>query len=224
MTLLPGERPFSLRLGRKIYRVVPSITFFAVPNRALPSPHRRKHHLVNTNALSLDDSIALLDYSSYDLPKIMAEIEELETCLSDSPDKGRRRKIIRILVKAIMFYNVIPKEIALELLTHNTTYATKLVVPDDALDKEALRIRVSAKVLPPSLQINFFSKVVKSNIGTKNGVIHVVNHPVLPPPSIFQEIFLTPRIFGAVVSLPLNTIFPSCSRFLDRHPVFNGLV
>jgi hypothetical protein len=192
----------------------PSITFFAVPNRALRPPHRRKHHPGKIDALFFDDPTAVLEtYSSYDLPDIMAEIEELESCLNDGPDKERRKKFIRILVKAILLYNVIPKDIALESLTHNTTYATKLIVPDNALDKEALRVRVSAKVLPPSIAINFFSKVVRPNIGAKNGIIHVVNHPVLPPPSIFQELFLAPRIFGAVVSHPHKFIFLSSHSF-----------
>lgn len=139
-------------------------------------------------------------YASYDLPEIVAEIEELENCPDDDPDKERRKKFIKILVKAILSYHVIPKGIDIETLTYNTTYATNLVIPDDALDKEALRVRVSTRLLPPSVRINFFSTVVKPNIGTKNGIIHVVNHPLLPPPSIFQEIFLAPRIFGAVVS------------------------
>lgn len=196
-----------------------------MPNRALRPPHRRKHHPGKIDALSLDDPTAVLEtYSSYDLPDIMAEIEELESCLNYGPDEERRKKFIRILVKAILLYNVIPKEIALESLTHNTTYATKLVVPDNALDKEALRVRVSAKVLPPSISINFFSKVVRPNIGAKNGIIHVVNHPVLPPPSIFQELFLAPRIFGAVVSHLYKFISPKFLYFLDRHLVFSGLI
>ena len=174
-----------------------------MPNRALRPPHRRKHHPVKIDALSLqvdNPAVVLETYSSYNLPDILAEIEELENCFNDGPDDERRKKFIRILVKAILLYNVIPNEIALESLAHNTTYATKLIIPDNALDKEALRVRVSAKILPPSIAINFFSKVVRPNIGAKNGIIHVVNHPVLPPPSIFQELFLAPRIFGAVVS------------------------
>jgi hypothetical protein len=169
----------------------------------LRPPHHRRHHRLNTTALSLEDPAALLEaYSSYDLPEVIAEIEELESRLTSDPgkDKERRRQFIRLLVKAILYYHVIPNAVDIESLTHNTTYATNLIVPDDALDKEALRVRVSTKVLPPSVQINFFSTVVKPNIGTKNGVIHVINHPLFPPPSIFQEIFLIPRIFGPVVS------------------------
>jgi hypothetical protein len=175
-----------------------SITFFAPPNRALRPPHGHKHHRAS---LSLDDPAPLLEaYTSYDLPQAIAEIEELETCLDPDKDKKRRKEIIKILVKAILYYHIIPKAIDVESLTHNTTYATNLVVPDNALDNQALRVRVSTKILPPSVRVNFFSTVVKPNVGAKNGVIHVINHPLLPPPSIFQELFLAPRMFGAIVS------------------------
>lgn len=176
------------------------ITFFAVPNHALQPPKRRKRHPSNLTAFSLDNSTVFEAYSSYKLPEIVAEIEELESYIRDDPDKEPRKKFIRILVKAILSYHVIPKRMDVVSLTHNTTYPTSLVIPDNALDQQALRVRVLPKLIPPSVHINFYSKVIKPNIGTENGIIHVLNQPLLPPPSIFQELFLAPRIFGAVAS------------------------
>lgn len=68
------------------------------------------------------------------------------------------------------------------------------------MDREALRIRVATSKLLPAIKINFLATIIKSDIGATNGIIHVVNHPLLPPPSIFQELFFFPRFFGAVTS------------------------
>jgi hypothetical protein len=202
-----------------------SITFFAVPNRALRPSEHRKRQSRNITSLSMDDPTALFEaYSSYDLSEIVAEIEELEHTLMDNPDQERRKKFIRILVKAILHYHIIPKGTDVVSLTHNTTYATNLVLSDNALDKQALRVRVSTKLIPPSIQINFFSTVVRPNIGAKNGIIHVINHALLPPPSVFQELFLMPRIFGAVVSHQHTSLVFYNSQFFNRHPVLNVLV
>jgi hypothetical protein len=189
-----------------------SVTFFATPDDGLRRPRRRKRHLGTLR--SLDDLSVLLEtYSHYDLPEIMAEAEDLDGFFDPSKDKERRKALIKMLVKAILFYHVVPKGTDIDSLTHNTTYATNLIVPDYALDHEALRVRVSTKIIPPSVQINFFSTVVKANIGAKNGVIHVINHPLFPPPSIFQELFLVPRIFGAVVSRYQTILFFSSYKF-----------
>jgi len=46
------------------------------------------------------------------------------------------------------------------------------------------------------LRINTFVEVTKRDIQAQNGVIHQINHPLLPPPSIFQETFLLPEVFS----------------------------
>lgn len=35
------------------------------------------------------------------------------------------------------------------------------------------------------------------------GVIHVISHPLLPPPSIFQELFMAPQVFSTLVCIML---------------------
>ena len=39
------------------------------------------------------------------------------------------------------------------------------------------------------------------------GVIHIVDHPVIPPPSIFQELFMFPHFFSTFVSLDMSLMF-----------------
>lgn len=182
-----------------------SITFFAPNNKALRRPHHRKRgHGHGLLSLTLSDPAAIPSdvYSSLDLSEIISGIEELEASLvdDDDPDKERRKKFIRILVRAILAYHILPHGLDGRQLIQNTTYATNLTIPDGALDKEPLRIRVGASKLLPAIKINFLVTVVKPDIGAKNGIIHVINHPLLPPPSIFREIFLFPNHFGSVVS------------------------
>lgn len=183
------------------------ITFFAPNNKALHLPHHRKprHGLIS---LALSDPAAIPSdiYSSFDLSEIFSEIEEFEASLVDDendPDKERRKKFIRILVRAILAYHILPQGLDAPQLARNTTYATNLTVPDGALDKEPLRIRVASSKLFPVIKINVLATVIKPDIGAKNGIIHVINHPLLPPPSIFQELFLFPPYFGGVVSLTI---------------------
>jgi uncharacterized surface protein with fasciclin (FAS1) repeats len=173
------------------------ITFFAPSNQALRPPHHRKIHHGHISSLALSHPAAVLS-ETYDLSEILSEIEELQ--VDDDPDKERRKKIIKILVRAILAYHVLPQGLDASQLTRNTTYATNLTIPDGALDKEALRIRVTTSKVFPAIKINLLATVVKSDIGAANGIIHVVNHPLLPPPSIFQELFLIPEFFGTVTS------------------------
>lgn len=149
----------------------------------------------------MDDSAATPEkFSSLKLADLIDAIDQVEA-EDDDEDKERRKKFIRILVRAVLSYHIIPQSIDATQLVQNTTYPTNLTIPDSALDKESLRIRVSTKLLPPSVRINFFSTVIKPDVKAKNGVIHVINHPLLPPPSIFQELFLVSRAFGTLVRL-----------------------
>jgi uncharacterized surface protein with fasciclin (FAS1) repeats len=184
------------------------ITFFSPDNKALRPrhPHHRKpHHGFISLALRDPAAVPSDVYSSLDLSEIISEIEELEASFIDesdnNPDKERCKKFIRILVRAILAYHILPQGLDVPQLVRNTTYATNLTIPDGALDKKPLRIRVGTSKLFPAIKINVLAAIVKPDIGAKNGIIHVINHPILPPPSIFQELFLFPHYFGTVVSL-----------------------
>lgn len=165
----------------------------------------------------MDDSAALLDaYASFDLADFVAEVEDIEASYGD--DKDHRKKFIEVIVRAILAYHILPQGFELDQLTQNTTFATNLTIPDGALDQEPLRIRVGVKAIPPSVNINLFSTVVKPDLRTKNGVIHVINRPLLPPPSIFQGLFLAPGTFGAVVSF-VTYISSTSLIFSRRRPL-----
>ncbi|KZP29961.1 FAS1 domain-containing protein [Athelia psychrophila] len=184
-----------------------SVTLFALPDSALQFPkhkkggHRHRHGLLS--ALSAEDPAALLDASqSLDLADVAAELDAIESASDDDDDekKERRRKIIKLIVRAILEYHILPQATDLGALLANTTHATNLTIPDGALDEEALRIRVGATLVPPAVRVNFYSTVVQPNVVAKNGVIHVLDRPLLPPPSIFQTLFLVPKHFASLSS------------------------
>jgi hypothetical protein len=66
--------------------------------------------------------------------------------------------------------------------------------------------------------VNFLTKVVRADVKAKNGIIHVINHPLLPPPTVFQELFLIPDVFSFVTSA-LQRV--GLTQALDLHWVHN---
>ncbi|KAF7971644.1 hypothetical protein HWV62_20684 [Athelia sp. TMB] len=174
-----------------------SITLFALPNSALKFP-KHKHGHRHGHDLSLS-ALPHLDPASVDLASAAAEIDALST-FDDHEEKERRKKFLALIVRALLQYHILPVRTSLPALLANTTHATALTIPDLALDGEALRVRVGTHLLPPSVNVNFLSRVVGHEVGARNGVVHVLSHPLLPPPSVFQTLFLVPKAFGTLTS------------------------
>ncbi|TFK25017.1 FAS1 domain-containing protein [Coprinopsis marcescibilis] len=119
----------------------------------------------------------------------------------DDDEKERRKRIFKFIVKSILEYHILPHgAYDIDGLGHNTTYETQFHVPS-LLGNHGQRVKVSQrfKKLQPRTWINFFSKVTDS-AKTDNGIIHVVRHPLLPPASIFQELFLAQHFFSTLTS------------------------
>ena len=127
----------------------------------------------------------------------------------DDPDKDkeRRKKIIKYIVNAVLQYHVLPYEANIDDLRYNTTYPTHLKVPV-AFGGHSQRVRVFNKYKKKKVQtfLNGRSKVVVSNVKAKNGLIHVVDHPIIPPGPVFQELFLFPHFFSTFVSCATTSI------------------
>lgn len=52
----------------------------------------------------------------------------------------------------------------------------------------------------PALKLNGYAKVLVSDRKASNGYFHTLNHPLLPPPSILDELFLFPDFFSTLTS------------------------
>jgi uncharacterized surface protein with fasciclin (FAS1) repeats len=176
-----------------------SITFFALPDSAFPKHGEKKggcHHL--------EDPAKALPGSGEELLLTLSEsLDELDGDDDGDDDderKKRWRKIIRKIIGAVITYHVLPQEVDWPGLLVNSTYATNLTLHDGSLDGEPLRIHVGQKLVPPAIVINYLSYVRGPQNLTSNGVIHAVNFPLFPPPSIFPGLFAFPEGFSTLTS------------------------
>lgn len=104
---------------------------------------------------------------------------------------------------------------------------------------ELLRVRVepSYQLLPfphPILLFNFYAKKEGPTVLAKNGVIHLINHPLLPPFTVLNDLFLAPQIFSTLTSsiqkvgldealLPPHSLVAAVMRELEHeHGVAEG--
>ncbi|KAK2467100.1 hypothetical protein APHAL10511_001358 [Amanita phalloides] len=177
------------------------LTFFAPDNKALR--YRPKQHAMSE--MHFDDSAPF-----YNLDNVLSGLENLDQSFSppfenddDSDDDGdwkeRKRRFFKMLLRAILEYHVLPRRLDVVSLGDKMTHPTHFVV-DQALGGNPQRIRTEQKSLPPILVVNFYSHIVRPDIKASNGLIHVVDHPLLPPPSVFQELFMASSHFSIFVS------------------------
>lgn len=168
------------------------ITFFAPNNEALKKP---KHHDGDDD----DDDDKVTSLSD------LAEAIEAEPWLlnsdddDDDKDKKRRKEIFKKIVHAVLQYHILPQDHTSAQLAQNSTVATILKPHDGSADGLARRIHVQKQLIPPALVLNFYAKIQSSN-EQKNGIIHELDHPLLPPGSIFDEIFLVSKYISTTSS------------------------
>ncbi|EGO21667.1 hypothetical protein SERLADRAFT_396828 [Serpula lacrymans var. lacrymans S7.9] len=169
------------------------ITFFAVPNKGLPRPRRPRHDEIAGN-VATDDGVAR------NLGELVLQVEELESSPLDDDEKEHRKKVIARIVRGILAYHILPEKTPYPKLLEYSTFQTNLTLKDGSLDYEPLRISVQSRNTPPRVQVNIVSEIIRPDVAAKNGVIHVITLPLLPPPSVFQELFLVPSAFSFVTS------------------------
>lgn len=77
-----------------------------------------------------------------------------------------------------------PSELGLDCITTSSTLFT----------------RADSLTPCPALKLNGYAKVLVSDRKASNGYFHTLNHPLLPPPSILDELFLFPDFFSTLTS------------------------
>ena len=166
------------------HRVI-SITFFAVPDKALQPPKRRKNA---SHKFGLDFHDAELDplYNSYaaelasssDEAELFATVESFvsyDMLAEDDTDKEQKKKIIKAIVTAVLKYHILPGVLHVETLATNNTYSTGLRLHEGSLDSESLRVRISSapRVLHPKVHVNFYTSILHPDVKTENGTFLV---------------------------------------------------
>ncbi|KAG0706402.1 hypothetical protein DFH29DRAFT_902154 [Suillus ampliporus] len=177
-----------------------SITFFAVPNAGIP--HREPSHGDDDCFLS-STSLAPKRGDerdiAHDLGHLVLQVEELDG-MPESRDKDHRKDALGRIIRGILAYHILPEKLDSAALVQNSTYATNLTLKDGSMDYQPLRLTVQSTVVPPRLRINTVVDVIRRDVEASNGVIHGINIPLLPPPSVFSEMFLVPEVFSYVTS------------------------
>ncbi|PBK96460.1 FAS1 domain-containing protein [Armillaria gallica] len=173
------------------------VTFFATPDWALRKPDEDTLQ----DLLRYSGDVMQAQPEMYDLSTAIHAYEELAAMESshDDSEKKRRRRFLRMLIRVILSYHIIPGEVGTQKLSEVSTYPTKLSLRF-AMHNEPQRIRVESSLIPPSTTVNFYSKVVSGNTQTMNGLIHVVNHPLIPPITAFRELYMAPTMFSIFTS------------------------
>jgi len=179
------------------------VTFFALPNWALQPPEGDKDK----------ELVPSQDSQEFGLGWA---INALEHAPSDTGCD--RKKLLRKFIQAILSYHILPNALDSTKLTQNITHLTKLLF-HGAYGDQPLRVRVEHVLLPPVTTINFYSKLVRANVDFSNGILHDLNHPLLPPPSVFQELFLLASKFSILTSALQRT---DLTEFVDLRPVQDG--
>jgi len=64
------------------------------------------------------------------------------------------------------------------------------------------------------VKLNFYAKVLVSDIQCSNGYLHTIDHPLLPPGSIFESAFLFPDTFATLTSAVQGL---DARKFLEWH-------
>lgn len=112
-----------------------------------------------------DDSTLALISQYRDLAEVVPLLEELDI---SGDDDDKRKKIFKIILRAILSYHILPgTAYGVPELTSNVTYPTNLRIPG-TFGGEPLRLRVTQSVVPPVVHVNFFTKIVR-NFKATNG-------------------------------------------------------
>ncbi|KAF9532376.1 FAS1 domain-containing protein [Crepidotus variabilis] len=178
------------------------LTFFAPPDEALRRPKRHEdRHARWASVIAYEDDAAGMSANRFseDLPGALDLLEDLDHPSWPS-DPKKRKAILKVIIRALLKYHIIPEDgYDSAQLGRNTTYATGLKV-SALFDAQPFRLRVEQKAILPLTTINFYARIIHPNIKATNGFIHAINHPLLPPPTIFQELFFIPQVFSIFTS------------------------
>ena len=158
-----------------------SLTFFAVPDKALKPPKKHRKHKHKLGLDFEDDSIdpffntVVQDLASTtDEQEIFSIVEgfvDYDLLDDDDDDKERKRKIIKAIITAVLKYHILPGELPAATLATNNTYSTGLKLPEGSLDSEALRVRIVSepRVVHPKIRVNFYASIIYADVKAENG-------------------------------------------------------
>ncbi|KAL6887549.1 FAS1 domain-containing protein [Trichoderma longibrachiatum] len=117
----------------------------------------------------------------------------IDKAFEDIPED--HKKPSKEFVENALLYHVGLGEYPARRILHSYTLPTAL--DEELLGGEPQRLRASVGL--GGVKLNFYSKVVAADIAAKNGIIHAVNHILVPPPYVGRIITLFPDRFSTLL-------------------------
>ncbi|EST05158.1 FAS1 domain protein [Kalmanozyma brasiliensis GHG001] len=123
----------------------------------------------------------------------------------DDKEKKRRRELIRHLIDAAALYHLVRSDTVLDAkaIADNSSVATLLNTGKSHANNDGTdwRVRTGKSLLPlPAVYLNFYSRIVKPDIRTSNGIIHAIKYPLMLPPDVLQALFFGQTTFSTSTS------------------------
>lgn len=175
------------------------ITFFAPNNDALKPPHHHHHDDDDDDdgldALAQAPSLAAISAALESEPSLVGGDDD-----DDDEEKKRRKEIFRKIIGKVLAYHGLPKAYTVQQLSQNSTMETALKAEDGSYAGLHRRVRIEKCLVPPSVKLNFYAKIVAADRKSGNGYLHALDHPLIPPASILDELFLFPDSFSTLTS------------------------
>ncbi|KAI9786390.1 MAG: hypothetical protein M1839_006850 [Geoglossum umbratile] len=172
-----------------------------------PPHHRRPHHGHRSN-LTIWQLISKSKYTTK-IAKLISSDKQLVHLLNctkanhtifvpiDAAFKRipkHHKKLPKEFIEKVLKYHIVPGWYPAGRVLMSHTIPT--ILNEAALGGEPQRLRVGFGL--KGVNINFFSHVKAANIFTSNGVIHAVDHIILPPPPGLKIIELVPSAFSTL--------------------------
>lgn len=111
-------------------------------------------------------------------------------------DKEKKHpKIPKEVIRAFVLYHVAPHKYNGFLLRHMQSIPTALS-SNSTLDGKPQRIRLAHRFFHTKL--NFYAGIIVTDIQATNGLLHAIDKPLIPPPSILTSLNLFPQVFSTL--------------------------
>ncbi len=113
----------------------------------------------------------------------------MDSAFENLPEK---KKPSREFLEEILMYHLVPGRYGAGRIERTNTLPTALELRDLGHHHQRLRISVDGM----GTHVNFYSRLVAKNIEARNGVIHAVDHILVPPPRQGRLIDMLPGRFS----------------------------
>ncbi|WOO83569.1 Transforming growth factor-beta-induced protein ig-h3 [Vanrija pseudolonga] len=133
-------------------------------------------------------------------PSAPSTLPDLAAALS-APGAHVHRARWKNLAHNLLRYHIVPSPAPLSAIARNSTLPTALKPFDGSGAGIARRIHVEHSLVPlrPALRVNWWAKVVSSAPAT-NGYLHTLDQALVPPSSVFEEMFLVSRYLSTTTT------------------------